>query len=83
MKSGRVVRDIMQLEKELFADECYLDESQQAKLASLYNMLGRALSEAEKTEILRLRSEYMLEMTGEYDDELLNRSFSYMENSLG
>lgn len=61
MKSEKeIVEMIIELEKELFDEECYLDEGQQSRLFTLYEILDRDLNE-EENNILEEKREEMKE----------------------
>lgn len=55
-----IVKMIIELEKELFDEECYLDEGQQSRLFTLYEVLDRELNEEEKS-ILEQKQQEMHE----------------------
>lgn len=55
-----IVKMIIELEKELFDEECYLDEGQQSRLFTLYEILDRDLNEEEKS-ILEQKQQEMRE----------------------
>lgn len=55
-----IVKMIIELEKELFDEECYLDEGQQSRLFTLYEVLDRELNEEEKS-ILEQKQQEMRE----------------------
>lgn len=58
-----IVKMIIELEKELFDEECYLDEGQQSRLFTLYEVLDRELNEEEKSILEQkqqeMRKEYL------------------------
>tara|TARA_B100000700_G_C15063546_1_gene867802 strand:- start:14585 stop:14815 length:231 start_codon:yes stop_codon:yes gene_type:complete len=68
-----IIEQIINLESELFDEECYLDESQQSRLHSLYEILDRELTSEEKNKIIQERKNKMEDLTGEYIPELLNK----------
>ena len=59
-KEKEIVKMIIELEKELFDEECYLDEGQQSRLFTLYEVLDRELNKEEKS-ILEQKQQEMRE----------------------
>lgn len=72
-----VIDEIVELESMLFDDTCYLDEGDQNRLQTLYQILNRSLTDSEKERIITERRNQMEDLIGEIDDELLLRTFYY------
>jgi hypothetical protein len=73
----KVIKEIIALEKLVFDEEAYLDESQQTKLQILYQVLGRVLSQSEKETVYKERLEFMQECLGEKSEDWLNKKMYY------
>tara|TARA_B100002019_G_C21235137_1_gene582283 strand:+ start:1409 stop:1639 length:231 start_codon:yes stop_codon:yes gene_type:complete len=69
-----IIDQIINLESELFDEECYLDESQQSRLHSFYEILNRELTSEEKNKIIEERKSKMEDLAGEYIPEILNQN---------
>lgn len=73
----QIIEDITELEKCLFDEETYLDESEQSKLQTLYQTLGRKLKKKEKEVIYKKRLDFMEECLGESDKEWISKEMYY------
>ena len=73
----KIIDEIISLETLLFDEEAYLDEGEQSKIQILYQVLGRTLTEIEKSIIYKKRLEYMNECIGEKLEECLNKKMYY------
>lgn len=78
MKSEKkIVAEIISLETIVFDDECYLEEADQSRLQTLYEVLGRELNQSEKSEIYIKRLSFMEECIGEKLEDILNKKMYY------
>lgn len=77
MDTKQLIQEIISLEKLLFDEEAYLDESQQTKILILYQVLGRELTQEEKAIVYSQRLEFMEECLGEHSEEWLNKKMYY------
>jgi hypothetical protein len=73
----KIIADIISLETLLFDYEAYLNETEQSSLQCLYDVLGRQLTEKEKTLIYSQRLNFMDECIGERAEEFLNKKMYY------
>ena len=73
----RIINEIVSLETLLFDDEAYLDESEQSRIKTLYQLLERELTSGEKSIIYVKRLELMEECLGEKSEIFLNIKMYY------
>ena len=73
----KIIQQIIALEGKIFDNKAYLEESEQSKLQTLYQLIGRTLTDNEKALVYSKRLDFMHECLGDIEENFLNKKMYY------